>query len=591
VIYVTTENNDLYAFDAESAIPVTSGQPLWKRNFGPTGSTGFAVFSTPVIDRATNTLYLVSNSNGTSAVLHALDLSTGNDKASLHSPVTISGSVPGSGDSSVSGTITFATNNPAGGPFVNPNSLYQRPALLLHDGSVYVGFGSNGDAPPYHGWVFGYKADDLSTQTGIYNSTPNANSVIATPGCPGWADWDPAGGAFWMSGAGLAADATGVFATTGNGVADNLQDYGDSVLRLTRPLHNQVLMPVADSFTPPNQSTLDCQDLDFGSSGLALVHSSGPLLVQAAKDGTIYLLNRGSLGTAVQTLPGAIGSPQPDHAVEYGSPAFFKDTVFYKAAKDFVKAFQLTNGLFATSPVATSANNTTGSATPSISSDSSHTSTAIVWTVETGSGDAVLHAYQASNLQELYNSSVVPSDSAGPGIPFPVSAPPTIAAGKVFVGASGQLDVYGGGRAFPLQTGTLDVILHVIPVNPRARFDVAIDGAGQLSRVSNNATTGPLAAAAGVHVVSAAPSLGTMGQYSISFSGACHAGGAVTLYPGNSLTCTVTARLEVCPVGQNWNPVAGMCQRFPSCPSSCKLGCSLSEIDREGPVWRCKSTP
>jgi len=588
VVYVTTNNNSVYAFDAESAVPVSSGQPLWKRNLGPTGTTGFEVFSTPVIDTATNTLYLVTNSDGTSAMLHALDLETGNDKPSFHSPVTIGGSVPGTGDSSNSGTITFATRNPASGPF-HENSLLQRPALLLHDGSVYVGFGSSGDAPPYHGWLFGYNAANLSRQTGIYNSTPNASSVPDTTGCPGWAGWLPAGGSFWMSGAGPAADATGIFATTGNGVADSNHDYGDSVLRLTPQRPNRPMMTVADSFTPQTQALLACDDLDFGSSGPVLIPGSAHL-VQAAKDGTIYLLKRGSMGTPVQTLPGVIGNPQPNQQVEYGSPAYFNDTVFYKAQQDYMKAFQLSNGQFVTSPVAKSADNTTGNATPSISYDSPKASTAIVWTVENLSGAAVLHAYQASNLQELYNSSIVASDTAGTAS-WGVSAPPAIAAGKVFVGTQNQLSVYGGGLAFPLQTGTLNVTLQVIPANPRAKFDVAVDGARQLNKATNNASTGPLAIASGAHVVSATPSPGAIGRYSISISGACQPGGAVTLQPGNSAACTITARLELCPTGLVWNPVAGVCQRFPSCPSACRFGCYMPEITLEGPVWRCKLAP
>jgi hypothetical protein len=589
VIYVTTDNNSVYAFDAESAVPVSNGQPLWNRNFGPTGTTGFAVYSTPVIDKTTNTLYLVSNSNGTSAMLHALDLETGNDKLNFNSPVTIGGSVPGTGDSSNSGTIAFATSNPASGPF-SESSLLQRPALLLQGGSVYIGFGSNGDAPPYHGWLFEYDAANLSHQKGIYNSTPNASSVPDTRGCPGWAGWLPAGGSFWMSGAGPASDATGIFATTGNGVADSNHDYGDSVLRLTAQIPNSPMMTVADSFTPQTQALLACDDLDFGSSGPVLIPGS-TYLVQAAKDGTIYLLNRGSLGTPLQTLPGVIGNPQPNQQVEYGSPAYFNNTVLYKAQQDYVKAFQLTNGQFATSPVAMSAGNTTGNATPSISFDSPKPSTAVVWTVETGNGPAVLHAYQASNLKELYNSSVVPSDTAGPAIPFPVSAPPTIAAGKVFVGTQRQVVAYGGGLAFPLQTCSLNVTLQVIPANPRAKFDVAVDGARQLNQATNGASTGLLAVASGAHVVSAGPSPGTNGPFSISIGGGCQPGGAVTLQPGSSATCTVTARLEACPAGLWWNPVAGVCQRFPSCPSNCNFGCYLPQITPDGPVWRCKPAP
>ena len=402
-----------------------------------------------------------------------------------------------------------------------------------------------------------------------------------------------------MSGTGPAADATGIFVTTGNGTADSSHDYGDSVLRLTPAQLNQPMMTVADSFTPSNQATLACDDLDFGSTGPVLIPGSTlsqPLLVQAAKDGTVYLLKRGALGIDFQQLTGpggtgVIGNLQPDQMVTYGSPAYFNDTVFYKAKQDYVKAFHLSNGQLATSPVATSANNTTGNATPSISYDLSQTPTAIVWTVETGNGPAVLHAYQASNLQELYNSSVLPSDTAGPAVPFAASAPPTIAAGKVFVGAQGQLVVYGGGLAFPLQTGTLTVTLQVVPINPRAQFEVAIDGAGQLTKATNNASTGPLAIASGTHVVSATPSPGTIGRYSISFTGPCQPSGAMTIQPGNSATCTVTAQLETCPPGQVWNPVALMCQGIVSCPSTCKFGCYLPQVTLAGPVWICKAAP
>lgn len=599
VVYVTTDNNIVYAFDAESAIPVSSGQPLWKQPFGSTGKTGFEVYGTPVIDTTTNTLYVVSNSNGTSAMLHALDLGTGDDKHSFNSPVTISGSVQGTGDGTKSGNIPFATYNiadPALGLLAN--SLYQRPALLLYDGSVYIGFGSNNDMPPYHGWLFGYNAANIASQTGIYNSTPYATSMQATaPNCQGWQNWLPAGGAFWMSGAGPAADATGIFVTTGNGTADSVMgaggityhDYGNSVLRLTPSQ-----LTVADSFTPPNQTTLACDDLDFGSSGPVLIPGSTAQVVQATKDGTIYVLQRSSLATNSQQLPKAIGNPgsQPaQQMVAYSTPAYFNDTVFYKAQQDYVKAFRLGNGQLAASPVATSANSTTGGATPSISYNSTQTSTAIVWTVKSGNGTAVLHAYQASNLQELYNSGVVPTDTAGPAVGFSFSAPPTIAAGKVFVGTKGQLLVYGGGLAFPLQTGTLTVTLQVVPINTRARFEVAIDGTDQLTKATNNASTGPLAIASGTHVVSATPSPGTTGRYSISFNGPCQPSGAMTIQPGKSATCTVAAQLQTCPTDQVWNPVALMCQGITICPPNCNFGCYLPQITPTGPVWICKPAP
>jgi hypothetical protein len=166
-----------------------------------------------------------------------------------------------------------------------------------------------------------------------------------------------------------------------------------------------------------------------------------------------------------------------------------------------------------------------------------------------------------------------------------------ISAGKVFVATKTQLVVYGGGLAFPLQTDTLTVTLNVIPPNNRSKFDLEVDGAQQLARAGNNATTGPLALASGAHVVSAIRSAGTSGSYVISYSGDCQASGAVTLQPGHPASCIVTARAPVCPLGQTWNPVANMCQKYPPCPAICKFGCYLPEITPTGPVWSCKANP
>jgi len=242
----------------------------------------------------------------------------------------------------------------------------------------------------------------------------------------------------------------------------------------------------------------------------------------------------------IQVLNGAIGNP-PGGMVVYGSPAYFNNTVFYKAEQDFVKAFPLVNGQLA-APVAQSASNISESATPSISYDSTtQTPAAIVWTVESEPSPvgglpafAMLHAYSANSLQELYR------DIVGPRMKF--NPPPTIAAGKVFVGTQSQLLVYGGGLSFPLQTGTLTVTLQVVPASSRGTFDVLVDGARQLWGMANGATTVPLSLASGAHLVSATPSPGTSGSYGFSFTGTCQAGGLVTLQPGNQATCTIVAQ-------------------------------------------------
>jgi hypothetical protein len=615
VVIAATDNNSVYAFDAESAVPVASGEPLWMKNFGATGGGGFAVFSTPVIDPSTNTLYVVTNSNGVSATLHALDLSTGNDK--INPPPNIAGSVYGIGDGSVPviGHGGVPTTRVIPFSVANANStLLQRPALLLYNGSVYVAFGSNGDNPPYHGWIFGYSAANISLRTEIYNSTPNATSIPATQACSGWNGNIPAGGAFWMTGAGPAADSTGIFATTANGTVDTLSDHADSILRLIPPLPHRPFPPnilpppmrVADYFTPYNQADLNCNDADLGSSGPLLVpNSNPPLLVQASKLGTIYLINRTSMGNyhpqctapggppcepIVQVLNQAIGNPVGGWVV-YSSPAYFNNTVFYKADLDFVKALQLVNGQFSAIPVAQSASKASSYATPSISYDSSSpnppTSSGIVWTVEKQNGQAVLHAYSSGNLQELYNSNTLASDAAGPAVDF--TAPPTVAAGKVFVGAVKQLVVYGAGLAFPLQTDALTVNLRVLPLTNHGKFDVLVDGARQLKSAANGATTGPLQIAAGAYAVSISPSLGTnILNYTVSFTGTCNAQGLVTLQPGSPATCTILAQAKSCPAGEFWNPAAGKCEVIPKCPANCKNGCYLPVITPSGPVWNCK---
>jgi hypothetical protein len=649
VVFVSTTSNNIYAFDAESAIPVNNGQPLWMMSFGST-SGGFQVESTPVIDTTTNTLYVVTNSNGTAAVLHALDLGTGQEKVTP--PTVIGGAVLGLGDNSCCGNpaiaqIAFNVKNSLPS---NMSNMAQRPALLFYSGSVYVAFGSGGDSPPYHGWLFGYNAANISQPTEIFNSTPMANS---TQDQNYHGNWNLAGGGFWMGGAGPAADATGIFATTGNGCFNNgsvatatggcantTADYGDSILRLIPPSH---LLPpppqfpqlwpmkVADYFTPFDQAWLACNDSDFGSSGPLLIPKSNPpLLVQASKSGRIYLLNRASMGNyhasctapggppcepIVQVIDQAIGIPAsgtppqdtptpwcasppnppgtaPWFGVVTGSPAYFNDTVFFKAANDSIKAFQLVNGQFVTTPVAQSANNNDGSATPSISYDSTGaTSTGIVWTLENQNSQAVLNAYTASNLQQLYTSGQLPSDLAGPAVNL--SPPPTIAAGKVFVATTNQLVVYGAGLAFPLQTDALNVTLQVVPAPNQSRFNVLIDGAVQLSSAVSGATTGPLQVAPGKHGVSAslvAASYGFNNQYSISYTGNCTAGGVVTLQPGASpATCTVVAKAISCPSGEYWNSTAGACESHSGCPANCKYGCDPPEITPSGPVWNCKS--
>jgi hypothetical protein len=168
VVYVATEHNSVYGFDADS------GQSLWHVNLTPAGGSTvpytdvscsqiqpeIGITSTPVIDPSSNTIYVVAmtKENGNYIHrLHALDVTTGAEKSG--SPVAIQASVPGSGDGG--STVTLI-----------PKNYKQRPGLLLLNGIVYLGMSSHCDEFTYHGWLLGYDENSLQ-QVAVYNDTPN----------------------------------------------------------------------------------------------------------------------------------------------------------------------------------------------------------------------------------------------------------------------------------------------------------------------------------------------------------------------------------------------------------------------------------
>ena len=168
VVFVATEHDSVYAFDADRG-----GAPLWQISLldsahgagagatpVPSGDVRtddivpeIGITGTPVIDSATGTLYVVSKTKegGTYVQrLHALNIITGAEQTSFNSPVEIQASMPGNGDGSSGGTLTF-----------DPLWQNQRAGLLLLNGIVYIGFGSHGDNGQYHGWILAYNATTL----------------------------------------------------------------------------------------------------------------------------------------------------------------------------------------------------------------------------------------------------------------------------------------------------------------------------------------------------------------------------------------------------------------------------------------------
>src|SRR5262249_39715279 len=129
----------------------------------------------------------------------------------------------------------------------------------------------------------------------------------------------------------------------------------------------------------------------------------------------------------------------------WDTPAYFDAGdagvfIYYAGSGSDLRAFRFSNGLLSTSPTShSSATYTYPGATPIISANG--TSNGIVW-AGAQSNPAVLHAYDATDLsRELYNSNQAGSrDRLGPGVKF---ATPTVADGKVFVGTSNSLTIFG----------------------------------------------------------------------------------------------------------------------------------------------------
>lgn len=436
ILIVATEHDSVYAFDADS------GSTIWKTSMLKAGETTsdnhscgqvtpeIGVTSTPVIDRTrgpNGTVYVVAMSKDGSGNyhqrIHALDLALGAEI--LGGPVDIQAEFPGTGDGSNGTEVIFA-----------PGQYKERAALLLLNGVLYTSWASHCDYRPYTGWVMGYDAATLA-QTTVLNVTPNGNE-----------------GAIWMAGAGLAADSSGnIYFLDANGDFDtnlNAQgfptdgDYGNAFLKLS----TNGGLAVADYFEMDNESAENGSDTDLGSGGAMLLpdltNSAGQtvhLAVGAGKDSNLYVVNRDSMGKYSSSannvyqelkhgLPGGV----------WAMPAYFNHTVYYGSVGSPIKAFTIANAMLSTSAAAqTSSSFPYPGTTPSISANG--TNNGIVWAVDNNS-PAVLHAFNAATLTEIYNSSQASGgrDQFGNGNKFMT---PMIVNGKVFVGTPNGVAVFG----------------------------------------------------------------------------------------------------------------------------------------------------
>lgn len=437
VVFVETENDTAYAFDSDS------GTVLWQKSLLGAGETPsddrgcgqvtptIGVTSTPVIDRsagAHGVIYLVAMSIDASQAyhqrLHALDVTTGAEQFSA--PVEIAATYP----AAAGGLNTF-----------DAGSYEERAGLLLLNGVIYTTWTSHCDASPYTGWVIAYNSSTLA-QTAVLNVAPSSAG---------------GGPAIWMAGGGPAADSSGnIYLLTANGAFDTTLDangfpsqgdYGNSFVKMAT---TGGTLKVADYFAMYNEVAESNGDVDLGSGGIVLLpdltDSGGTtrhLAVGAGKDGNLYVVNRDSLGKFNPSnnnqiwqelsgaLPGGIWS----------TPAWFNGSVYYGPVGGSLLAFKVTNAKLATSPSSQTALSFPYPGTAAAVSANGNAN-GIVWAHE-NSATAVLHAYDASNLAtELYNSKQAAGgrDSFGSGNKF---ITPTIADGKVFVGTTNGVAVFG----------------------------------------------------------------------------------------------------------------------------------------------------
>jgi hypothetical protein len=469
VVFVATEHNSVYAFDADSG----GDSPLWQVSMGPSVPIAqivrrdpgdpnreprpcpdiegpeYGITGTPVIDPATQTLYVVAKTFESQKQLyrlHALDIRTGQERRGW--PVEIKGSVAGDGGGSVNGQIAFD-------PFLH----LQRAGLLLLNGRVVVAFGAHCDFKinRYHGWLFSFNTADPAEPPQIFNSTPE-NSLGA---------FQEAAGGIWQGGFGPAADDAGnIYFETGNGLfnADlGGLNVGDSFVKLSTAGGSLTFTPTAANFyTPNNERELDRRDLDLGSAGAMVIPdqtgtSTPRLLIGAGKDGVVRLLNRDFLGGHHgRASSSRRGDDEAVHQFNlsgfaFGGPAYWEGpgdaSIFYTANGDRLRQLRLGphpdgTGRSGLSQSAQSATRFNGhpNPTPVVSSSGRASGTGIVWVLRRDNNS--LQAFNAENVVNSLWDSRQSSRNAldGSVVKFTV---PIVANGRVYAGTKTHLVCYG----------------------------------------------------------------------------------------------------------------------------------------------------
>jgi hypothetical protein len=456
LVYVVTEHNTVYAFDANDA---ANPNPIWSRNLGPSVPSAdvnvpgrnclditpeIGISQTPTIDIENQTMYVIAKVEEAGVQnyrIFALDIRTGEN---MQAPATLAGTFPGTASDSVNGVLTF-----------NPVRQHIRASLLLEGGILYIASAAHCDFPPWHGWIFAYDAKHLRQKA----------VLVTTP--------DGAGGGVWQSGGGLSADDSGVYFVAGNGTYEDgtvkpQNGYGQTMGKL-RLKGNK--LEVLDWFIPFNVDLQNFEDADLASAALLIPDTN--LVVALTRGGRVplkqmaeaYVLPRNNFGnfhaSQADEIAQTVLLSDPDNTADPTNAQVQRayDLVYFKgpagprlyswAQNDFARAFAVEGGGLNPTPVATGtdkANSSTVTGMLSVSAKGSHNG--IVWgTINVDNADkniakTMLFAFDATTMQTLWNSRQNQArDEVGTWGKF---AFPTIAGGQVFVAnADSQLKVYG----------------------------------------------------------------------------------------------------------------------------------------------------
>lgn len=280
LVIVATEDDNVFALN------LRTGRTVWQANLGaplraveeqvgcgdidPLGVT-----STPVIDPATRTIYVVAevSSAGRAAAHHqlvALDLTTGHRLMSR----AVDPPLPEDEDAVY---------------------LLQRAGLALANGRVYIGYGGQfGDCGTYHGWVVAAPVLNSGGSEAIFDVTPQSS-----------------GGAVWQGGAAPSIDQAGnVYVSTGNPNSGGPAPWAESVLKLPAGLG-----PTPESGFQDRSAT---GDMDL-SAGAPVLLPDG-MVFSAGKAQVGYLLHQSDLSEAA-TIRGSLCGSDPDGGAAYVAAA------------------------------------------------------------------------------------------------------------------------------------------------------------------------------------------------------------------------------------------------------------------------------